>query len=77
MEDSTTHLPLAGTSILLVEDELIVAQSIVDCLRDAGAQVLIANKASDAFQLIEQVAFAAGVLDVASAIATALSSVNA
>jgi hypothetical protein len=44
---------------------VLVAQSIVDCLRDAGAQVLIANKASDALWLIERAGFAAAVLDVA------------
>ena len=63
MEHAGTHLPLTGRSILVVEDDLIVAQSITDCLQDAGAQVVIARKTSDALPMVENADFAAAVLD--------------
>jgi len=65
MEHSAKHLQLSGAVILLVEDDLIVAQSIVDCLQDAGAQVLIANNAAHALPLVQRHDLAAAVLDVA------------
>jgi CheY-like chemotaxis protein len=34
---SAKYLPLAGCSILLVENDPVIAQSIADCLQDAGA----------------------------------------
>ena len=58
------HLPLTGRSILVVEDDLIVAQSINDCLQDAGAQVVIASKTGDALPIVENADLAAAVLDV-------------
>jgi DNA-binding response OmpR family regulator len=64
MEYSAKHLPLSGAVILLVEDDLIVAQSIVDCLQDAGAQVHNANNAATALPLVQRHDLAAAVLDV-------------
>ena len=64
MEHAGKYLPLTGRSILVVEDDLIVAQSIKDCLQDAGAQVLIASKTGDALSVVENVDPAAAVLDV-------------
>jgi len=64
MEHAGIHLPLTGRSILVVEDDLIVAQSINDCLQDAGAQVVIASKTGDALPIVENADLAAAVLDV-------------
>ena len=64
MENAENDLPLSGRSILLVEDDLIVAQSINDCLQDAGAHVLTARKTEDALPIVANVELAAAVLDV-------------
>src|SRR6516225_2841120 len=64
MEHAGIHLPLTGRSILVVEDDLIVAQSIKDCLQDAGALVVVASKTGDALRVIENADLAAAVLDV-------------
>jgi DNA-binding response OmpR family regulator len=64
MVQSAKYLPLAEKSILLVEDDAVVAQSILHCLQDAGAEVLIARKAADALPIVERSNFAAAVLDV-------------
>ena len=34
------HAPLAGKTVLVVEDELMIALDIVDCLLQAGAKVI-------------------------------------
>ena len=34
------HAPLAGKTVLVVEDELMIALDIVDCLIQAGAKVI-------------------------------------
>ena len=58
------HLPLAGCSILLVENEPAIALSIADCLQDAGALVLTAWSTSDALRIAEDHHFSAAVLDL-------------
>jgi hypothetical protein len=40
---SLGRLPLAGKSVLVIEDEALIAMSVESCLQDAGAAVVIAN----------------------------------
>ena len=61
---SAKHLPLAGCSILLVENEPVISQSIADCLQDAGALVVTAAKVNDALRIAENPHLAAAVLDL-------------
>jgi DNA-binding response OmpR family regulator len=61
---SAKHLPLAGCSILLVENEPVVAQSVADCLQDAGAFVLTAWHIKDALSMVERSRLSAAVLDL-------------
>ena len=58
------QLPLAGCSILLVENEPAIALSIADCLQDAGALVLTAWSTRDALRIAEDHHFSAAVLDL-------------
>jgi DNA-binding response OmpR family regulator len=64
MAFSAKHLPLAGCSILLVEDEPVIARSIADCLQDAGALVLTAGKVNAALRIAEHPDLSAAVLDL-------------
>jgi len=64
MAHSAKYLPLAARSILLVENDPAVAQSIADCLQDAGALVLTANKTTDALPIIERSDLSAAILDL-------------
>jgi DNA-binding response OmpR family regulator len=64
MELSAKHLALAGCSILLVENEPVIARSIADCLQDAGALVLTAWRTSDALRIAEDHRLSAAVLDL-------------
>lgn len=64
MAPSAEHLPLAGCSILLVENEPVIAQSVADCLRDAGALVLIAGHIRDALNIAAGSRLSAAVLDL-------------
>ena len=68
---SAKHLPLAGCSILLVENDPVIAQSIADCLQDAGALVLTASNTNDALPIVENSHISAAVLDLDSGAATA------
>jgi DNA-binding response OmpR family regulator len=64
MELSAKHLALAGCSILLVENEPVIALSIADCLQDAGALVLTAGNIDDALRIAEDPSLSAAVLDL-------------
>ena len=56
-------LPLRGRSILVVEDNPIIAMDVVQGLRDAGASVSEARTLSDALCKVECPALSAAVLD--------------
>jgi CheY-like chemotaxis protein len=56
-------LPLAGRSILVVEDEPIIALDVVHCLRAAGASVSQARTVTDALQMVDCPELSAAVLD--------------
>ena len=61
---SAKPLPLAGHSILLVENEPVIALSVADCLHDAGASVLVAHQTDDALRKAEHPELSAAVLDL-------------
>ena len=54
---------LAGRSILIVEDERLIALEIVTAFQNAGAVALTARSLTDAIHLIEHDALSAAVLD--------------
>lgn len=54
---------LAGRSVLIVEDEPLIALDIVDCFRKAGASVFIAHKLEDGLRLAAHPDLSAAVLD--------------
>jgi len=54
---------LAGRSILVVEDELLVALEIESCLQAAGASMLVARRLREAQALAERPDVSAAVLD--------------
>jgi DNA-binding response OmpR family regulator len=56
---------LAGHSILVVEDEVLIALDIADGLRSAGASVLTARTLCEALRLAEAPGLSAAVLDIA------------
>jgi DNA-binding response OmpR family regulator len=56
-------LVLRGRSILVVEDEPLIALDIVDCFRSAGASVLIAHRLEDGLRLAGHPDLSAAVLD--------------
>lgn len=55
--------PLSGRSVLVVEDEPLIAFDIVEGLRTAGASVLCAHNLHDGLRLAEQADLAAAVVD--------------
>jgi len=55
--------PLSGSTILVVEDEPLVALDIADCFKDAGAEVIIARTLQDAMAKSETPGLTAAVLD--------------
>jgi DNA-binding response OmpR family regulator len=55
--------PLVGHTVLVVEDEPLVALDVADCLRDAGAQTLMARTVRDALGKAVSADFTAAVLD--------------
>ena len=57
------NTPLAGHSVLVVEDEPLIALDIVDCFRTAGASVLIAHKLEDGLRLAGHPDLSAAVVD--------------
>ncbi len=58
------HADLTGQTILLVEEQAIVALDLESALKDAGAKVVIARNAAEALASIGQVAFTSAVLDL-------------
>jgi DNA-binding response OmpR family regulator len=54
---------LVGRSILIVEDEPLVALDIVDCFRNAGASVLMAHRLNDGIRLAGHPDLSAAVVD--------------
>jgi DNA-binding response OmpR family regulator len=56
-------LPLLGCSILVVEDEPLVALDVAQALEGAGARVLAARTLRDALKMAEDPSLAAAVLD--------------
>ena len=55
--------PLVGYSILVVEDEPLIALDVAQGLEAAGARVLTARRLSDALMMAEDPALSAAVLD--------------
>jgi DNA-binding response OmpR family regulator len=56
-------LPLRGWSILLVEDEPLIAMDVEQALRDAGANVLSACTLQHALEWVNRAGLSAAVLD--------------
>jgi DNA-binding NtrC family response regulator len=62
---SPGQLPLAGKSVLVIEDEELVAWSLESCLRDAGAAVVkIVNSIACAVRALDDTRFDAAILDL-------------
>jgi DNA-binding response OmpR family regulator len=55
--------PLAGRSILIVEDEPLIAMDIAQSLKAQGASVSVARTLRDALREVEAPGLSAGVLD--------------
>lgn len=56
-------LPLIGRSVLVVEDEPLIAYGVADNLKAAGAKVVAARHLDHALRLAEHADFSAAVLD--------------
>jgi DNA-binding response OmpR family regulator len=54
---------LLGRSILVLEDEPLIAMEIVEAFRDAGASVFIAHSLKDALPVADHPGLSAAVLD--------------
>lgn len=54
---------LSGHTVLIVEDEPLIALDIAEALRDAGASVLTAHRLADGLRLARHPDLSAGVLD--------------
>jgi two-component system, chemotaxis family, sensor kinase Cph1 len=61
---SAKHLPLAGRSILVVENEPVIARAIAECLGDAGASVVTARHINDGLRIAEHRQLSVAVLDL-------------
>jgi len=62
---SLGQLPLAGKSVLIIEDKALVAMSVESCLQDAGAAVVIANSIALAQSALDEgIPFDAAVVDL-------------
>jgi DNA-binding NtrC family response regulator len=63
---SLGQLPLAGKSVLIIEDEALIALGVETCLQDAGAAVVkIANSLALAQRAVdERIPFDAAVVDL-------------
>ena len=57
---------LTGRTILVVEDESLIALSLSELFEEEGATVSIANTPTDALQELEEGVFSAAVLDFGS-----------
>jgi DNA-binding NtrC family response regulator len=79
MIPSLRHLPLAGKSVLIIEDEALIAMSVEFCLQDAGAAVVkIANSIALAQSALDEgIPFDAAVVDLHLADGNASSLVQA
>jgi DNA-binding response OmpR family regulator len=55
--------PLAGCSILVVEDETLIAYGLKDLFEAEGADVHLASTPSEALRLADEFVFSAAVLD--------------
>jgi len=58
---------LCGRSVLVVEDEALIALGLKELFEAEGADVHIASTPQDALRLVDEVAFSAAVLDFGSA----------
>jgi DNA-binding response OmpR family regulator len=56
--------PLAGCTVLVVEDEVLVGLDVVDMLEAGGAQAVLARSASEAISALDRVKVTAAVLDI-------------
>jgi DNA-binding response OmpR family regulator len=54
---------LAGQTILVIEEQPLIALELQTALEAAGAEVVVARDAADALARIEQFGFTAGVID--------------
>ncbi|MGH6841147.1 MAG: hypothetical protein ACREDV_03515, partial [Methylocella sp.] len=63
---SVARLPLAGKSVLIIEDEVLIALGVETCLRDAGADVvkIATSKASAQTALDEGILFDGAIVDL-------------
>jgi DNA-binding NtrC family response regulator len=52
-EHDAAHAPLRGHSILIVEDQALIALDLRDALQDAGARAICANAPVGALKLID------------------------
>jgi len=56
-------LPLRGHSVLVVEDEPLIALDIVECFKKAGASVFTAHRVDDGLRLAGHPDLSAAVVD--------------
>ena len=62
---SLGQLPLAGKSVLIIEDEALIAMGFESCLQHAGAVVKIANSITSAQSALEEgIPFDAAVVEL-------------
>ena len=61
---SKSRRPLTGTSVLIVEDEPLIALDIHAALSAVGASIIAATKGAEALQLIRIAEIAVAVLDI-------------
>jgi DNA-binding NtrC family response regulator len=63
--DVLGQLPLAGKSVLVIEDEALIAMRVESCLQDAGAAVVVANSVALAQSALDEgIPFDAAVVDL-------------
>jgi CheY-like chemotaxis protein len=64
-QGSLGQVPLAGKSVLIIEDEALIAMGFESCLQDAGAVVKIANSIASAQSALEEgIPFDAAVVEL-------------
>jgi DNA-binding response OmpR family regulator len=56
--------PLLGRSVLIVEDEPLIAPELHSALHDAGASIIAATNIKDALELIAYARICAAIVDV-------------
>jgi len=56
--------PLRGRSVLIVEDEPLIALDLHDVLRSAGSSILAATNIKDALELIARAQICAAIVDI-------------